>query len=198
VVFFRQSMVVSAGVAGVLHGLLLWWMVGEYRHAAVSMPVLSFSLRLQAVSAWVTPVSVAAQAGAGGEAVAQAAAVRPRASVAVKLRENTQKSEMQPHPAAVPAQAQPAVLAAFVPARYDAAYLQNTPPAYPPVSRRMGEEGRVQLHVLVSAQGAAAQVLLGVSSGFARLDEAAMAAVRAWRFAPGQQGGPMVFTLENK
>jgi protein TonB len=72
--------------------------------------------------------------------------------------------------------------------RFDAAYLQNPAPAYPPVSRRLGEEGRVLLRVLVSEAGRAERVEINQSSGSARLDEAAREAVRAWRFVPARQG----------
>ena len=57
--------------------------------------------------------------------------------------------------AASPAAAEPAPVSA---ARFDADYLHNPAPAYPAMSRRNGEEGRVQLSVRVSAQGRAEQV----------------------------------------
>lgn len=99
---------------------------------------------------------------------------------------------------AAPAQAQPAESApapqaeaapAVEPPRFDAAYLRNPPPPYPAVSRRMGEEGRVLLRVQVSEEGRALQVEINQSSGSARLDRAALLAVRDWRFVPAQQGG---------
>lgn len=72
--------------------------------------------------------------------------------------------------------------------RFDAAYLNNPDPAYPAVSRRIGEEGRVILRVLVSSLGRAEQVEVRASSGSPRLDEAALAAVKRWRFEPARQG----------
>lgn len=53
----------------------------------------------------------------------------------------------------------------------------------------MGEEGRVVLRVLVSADGRAEQVELAKSSGYDRLDQAAIKAVRNWRFKPGTKNG---------
>ena len=52
-------------------------------------------------------------------------------------------------------------------------------PAYPPASRRAGEEGTVRLKVLVDEKGRPRDVAVATSSGFARLDEAAIQAVRS-------------------
>jgi protein TonB len=90
-------------------------------------------------------------------------------------------------------------------ARFDAAYLNNPPPAYPALSRRMREQGRVLLRVLVTADGRAGRIELSESSGSSRLDAAAEAAVARWRFVPARQGDrdvdawvivPIVFKLE--
>lgn len=76
--------------------------------------------------------------------------------------------------------------------RFDAVYLHNPAPAYPLQSQQMNEEGSVLLSVLVSAQGAALSVQIKQSSGFARLDEAALEAVRQWRFVPAKRGAEPV------
>ncbi len=55
-------------------------------------------------------------------------------------------------------------------------------PSYPPASRRAGEEGTVRLKVLVDEKGRPKDVAIATSSGFARLDQAAIEAVRKWRF----------------
>jgi protein TonB len=73
------------------------------------------------------------------------------------------------------------------PPRYGAAYLHNPPPIYPPVSRRLGEEGRVMLRVLVSADGTAQSVEIENSSGSDRLDRAASDAVKTWLFIPAKR-----------
>ena len=67
-------------------------------------------------------------------------------------------------------------------------YLRNPPPKYPAESRKLREEGLVLLRVLVTAQGRAADVQVQRSSGFARLDEAALKAVRGWEFNPARVG----------
>ena len=56
----------------------------------------------------------------------------------------------------------------------DADYLHNPPPAYPRMSRRMGEQGTVLLRVFISAEGRAEKADIRTSSGYARLDEAAL------------------------
>jgi protein TonB len=60
-------------------------------------------------------------------------------------------------------------------------------PMYPPASRRLDEEGSVQLRVHVDERGRARDVELLKSSGFDRLDAAAIAAVRRWQFSPAMQ-----------
>ena len=63
------------------------------------------------------------------------------------------------------------------------------PPEYPPSRRRLGIEGAVRLRVLVDERGRAEQVLLLRTSGDDVLDEAAVAAVRHWRFEPARRDG---------
>lgn len=98
---------------------------------------------------------------------------------------------------APPEAPQPPIAAVQVPAPapvpltppvFNADYLHNPPPAYPPLSRRLGEEGRVILRVLVNAAGRTDDVQVRDSSGHARLDEAARETVRAWRFVPAKRG----------
>jgi periplasmic protein TonB len=71
---------------------------------------------------------------------------------------------------------------------FAADYLDNPAPLYPAPSRRSGEQGRVLLRVLVNPGGAADQVEIRSSSGYARLDEAARSTVRRWRFVPAKRG----------
>jgi len=105
---------------------------------------------------------------------------------------------------AEPAPPAPAA-AAISQARFDADYLRNPPPPYPPLSRRMGEEGKVILRVSVNAQGTAESVEVHTSSGSSRLDDSALRTVRSWRFIPAKRGDvtvqsfvlvPIIFKLE--
>ena len=88
-------------------------------------------------------------------------------------------------PVSAPTEAAPA---AVIPPRFDAAYLDNPAPAYPAMARRLGEQGRVMLHVLVNADGSAGKVDLRSSSGSSRLDQSALDTVKRWRFVPAKLG----------
>jgi protein TonB len=68
-----------------------------------------------------------------------------------------------------------------------ALYLRNPKPGYPAASRRVGEQGTVLLRVFVTAGGDAKEVSLKTSSGFARLDRAALDTVRSWKFVPARR-----------
>lgn len=108
------------------------------------------------------------------------------------VSENPIKAEQPVHvteaPAKVDAVAEPAV----EPPRFGAAYLNNPAPTYPPVSRRFGEQGRVLLRVLVSENGLAQSVQLDSSSGFEKLDRAAIEAVKKWSFIPAKRSNQPV------
>jgi protein TonB len=95
-----------------------------------------------------------------------------------------------PQPPAPPVEPapRPAPAAAVSPARFDADYLHNPRPAYPVLSRRLGEEGRVVLNVRVLADGSPGRVEVQASSGYPRLDQAALEAVSRWRFVPAKRG----------
>jgi protein TonB len=68
-------------------------------------------------------------------------------------------------------------------------YLQNPKPAYPAISRRLNEQGKTTVRVLIGADGQPQQAEIGKSSGFSRLDDAALATVMRWRYVPGKRGG---------
>ncbi|WP_309678745.1 energy transducer TonB [Polaromonas sp.] len=71
----------------------------------------------------------------------------------------------------------------------DAAYLQNPRPPYPAISKRLGEQGKVVVRVLIGIDGTAQKVEIRQSSGFERLDQAALSTVQRWRYVPGKRGG---------
>lgn len=86
----------------------------------------------------------------------------------------------------------PAETQSFQPPNFNAAYLDNPAPKYPSVARRLGEQGLVLLNVQVTADGAAGSVELQTGSGSRRLDEAALEAVKKWRFTPAKRGDQAV------
>ena len=104
------------------------------------------------------------------------------------------RAEPPPQPAATPV-----VVEAPKPApplvtqpRFNANYLDNPKPPYPSISRRMGEEGEVQLRVSVDANGNVQQIEIHRGSGYPRLDQSALQTVRRWRFVPARQGNQPV------
>jgi protein TonB len=96
--------------------------------------------------------------------------------------------ERAPAVSAAPATPTVAPAPPIVPPNFNADYLHNPAPAYPPVARRLGEQGRVVLRVLVTADGQPEQVEVRTSSGSPRLDAAALETVRRWKFVPARQG----------
>ncbi len=74
-------------------------------------------------------------------------------------------------------------------AYFKAGYYRNPPPPYPPESRRLKQEGRVLLEVLVTKEGQVGQSRLKQSSGYPLLDEAALRAIQTWKFRPATLGG---------
>ena len=73
-------------------------------------------------------------------------------------------------------------------------------PEYPVPSRQLGEQGSVVLQVLVGADGSILETKLAQSSGYDRLDQAALHEIKtSYRFIPGTIDGtpqPMWYTIK--
>lgn len=103
-----------------------------------------------------------------------------------------------------PPESRPAVVAAPTPApaagpastisvdNLAATMISAEAPRYPVESRRKREEGTVVLLVTVGTDGRVADIRVSTSSGFSRLDNAALSAVKKWRWAPIVRGGQPV------
>lgn len=65
-------------------------------------------------------------------------------------------------------------------------------PRYPVESRRKREQGTVVLSLTLGYDGRVANIAISHTSGFDRLDDAALAAVRKWRWEPILRGGQPV------
>lgn len=103
--------------------------------------------------------------------------------------------EAQPEPSPptdTPVKTAEPAQAAVVPPQAEASYLNNPAPAYPPQSRRNREEGTVVLEVLVKADGSLGELRLKTSSGYNRLDDAALKAVKNWHFVPAKRGNDAI------
>ena len=133
---------------------------------------------------------------------------KPQPVPVVEATQSTQPAPAAPvasQPDVKPAPPAPPAPEPLTQARFDADYLANPAPPYPPLSRRMSEEGKVILRVSVTPQGTAESVEIKTSSGSQRLDEAAQKTVRNWRFIPAKRGDtavqsfvlvPIIFKLE--
>jgi len=83
----------------------------------------------------------------------------------------------------------------------------HTIPPYPMTAIRLSEEGRVMLHLTISTEGTVTGASVTQSSGFADLDQSAVAWVLAhWKYKPATRGGvavasatdaAVVFSLKN-
>lgn len=91
-------------------------------------------------------------------------------------------------PATKQAVAQPAAVEEAVEQpRFNADYLDNPAPVYPPLSRKLREQGTVLLRVRVSIEGRPVQITLHQSSGYSRLDTRALDTVERWKFIPARR-----------
>ncbi len=61
-------------------------------------------------------------------------------------------------------------------------------PRYPESARRQGFEGITELKVQILSDGSVGQVIVARSAGHPELDDAAVQAVRRWRFEPARRG----------
>ena len=115
-------------------------------------------------------------------------------------------------PSVAPAPSVVAVPAPSPPAKVDmpttmADYRVQSLPIYSLMSKRMGEQGRVVVRVLISVDGVPQQAEVHQSSGFGRLDRSAVEAAMRSRYVPLKRGGipeatwvlaPIEFKLENE
>lgn len=84
---------------------------------------------------------------------------------------------------------------------------ERSPPDYPMFSKRLNEQGKVVLRVELGEDGHVANAEVKTSSGFRRLDEAALNTVKKWRCKPVMRNGvavpatalqPFNFVLEER
>jgi periplasmic protein TonB len=70
-------------------------------------------------------------------------------------------------------------------------------PSYPSSARSSGVQGTTLLEVLVTVEGRVTDVVVKESAGHPALDEAAVDAVRRWRFEPARRGSePVAMRVE--
>ena len=118
--------------------------------------------------------------------VAQAAPVAP---VSAPTTPTPPAPPAPPAPAPAPVVTAPSKTEVSIPASYSAS---NQKPIYPNMSKRLGEQGTVVLRVLVKADGSAGEVEVKSSSSYPRLDQAAVEAVKTWRFNSAKIDGKAI------
>jgi protein TonB len=146
---------------------------------------------------------------------------RPVASPDTMPSPNAPLGTTQPQPAPPPITAPVAVAPAPAPAApapaplappkveqpsVAAEYQHSCKPTYPGMSRRLGEQGTVVINVVIGLDGRARNASIRKSSGFDRLDRAALdTVVNVCRYVPGKRGGvptemaydaPILFALD--
>ena len=80
----------------------------------------------------------------------------------------------------------------FTPVTHEGAALGNKRPQYPELSIRRKEEGKVRLLAHVLPSGRAQYVKIDQSSGFPRLDNAALKAAEKYQYQPATQNGQKI------
>jgi protein TonB len=197
-----KSMLKSSLVIGAHLAFLLWALQagGVISHQAMPLPMSVMTVLIAAPSQVVAPENLPKPT----------APALHQAAIALPLQPASAQQPTLEAPAVIAATAPATIAASSTPtataavaaqpaeqrteASFDAAYLNNPAPAYPLISRRQGEFGKVLLLVQVTPHGTAAQVEIKQSCGFPRLDEAALEAVRKWHFVPARQGEVAVAT----
>jgi protein TonB len=115
-------------------------------------------------------------------------APKPTVTAATPAQNTQATSNTSPTAASANPNVSPVPLTVQLPSS-NADYLKNPAPVYPALSLRMNEQGQSLVKVLIGSDGQAQRAELAKSSGYDRLDRAAVAAVLQWRFVPGQRGG---------
>lgn len=83
----------------------------------------------------------------------------------------------------------PSTPSAQAPSRLEDEFVTPPKPEYPRYSLTLGESGSVTLSIRIEANGTASDVVVLKSSGFPRLDDAAVKKALHWKYVP-RDGGP--------
>jgi len=217
-----RNAAIVAGVVG-FHVLALWALQSGLLRRAVEVivPVEILSEIITPPAPKVTPPPPAPPTPVKQPVVKAKAPTLPPAPKPVAIAEptpapNAPTGVVEPQPPAPPVAAPVAAAPAPAPAAppappkvelpsSDADYLRNPSPPYPPMSKKLGEQGSVVVRVLIGTDGSAQKAEIYKSSGFDRLDQTALKTVSGWRYVPGKRNGvaeamwfnvPVNFVLE--
>lgn len=77
------------------------------------------------------------------------------------------------------------------------AFIAGSRPAYPQAARKARWEGAVVVRIFIEADGTVTAAAVKAGSGYDILDEAAVQAVKKWRYAPAKEGGVPIASLHD-
>lgn len=179
----RAWWIIAAACIGGALVFLAVWLGQRGDGAASSQPAMSSPG--EAPAGALAPLPSPLPAGASGASGIEYPAAPPAPPPPAPVDTNAQAGGTSaPDPSAGPA-------ASGAPASAPRA-LSTPSPRYPRAALRRGESGVVVLRLHIGADGRTQGVDVVRSSGFARLDQAAVSAVRRWRFEPAMQDGRAV------
>jgi protein TonB len=204
----REHLLSILGIVSLAHGALLGWMLMTQHHELppVTLPMVFGQLVSQAPadtrpSPTATHPSTSTHSSQARAHQASPLLVSPHAAPAdwvaespLTLPDDAPHTVAEvapppsPHATAMPSGSTDNNSEALTPPRSDAGFLNNPAPVYPAVSRRFHEQGLVLLDVHIQPDGRVSEIRLKHSSGFTRLDDAALDAVRQWRYLPARRG----------
>lgn len=195
--FSRHPRVLLVTLVVLVHGALLLQWHRAPAHSHTKQPTeMTVSLALREIAAAptvsppVAPPVKTPNAATPLQPALSVPAIAPSTAVAP-----FPVSTASPSTASTTAVTVSAVAAPVLPDRepdYQAAYLNNPKPSYPSLANRMGWQGTVVVNVEVLATGLAGQLSVQRSSGHDVLDDAALQAIRHWRFVPARHNGQLV------
>lgn len=203
-----QRWLPSLGLVVALH-VIVWWGYTHFKDEILPpkpLPVVQVTLVTPPMPVQ-PPVVLPPKVERQPRPLPVARAVSVPAPIIPSVAEHAmQQAPVQVAPPSPPTPVQPVAEPPLESPRYNAAYLSNPPPAYPLSARRRGIEGTVLVRAEVAAGGECLRAELKKSSGAEVLDQAALEAVKKWRFVPAKRGSqavvawvevPITFKLEN-
>lgn len=172
-----------------LHGGLLWWQVKPQPPLALPQQQV---IRVAMVMASVpekTPQPVVEQIAVPPAKHGMRKVEKPIPEpVSATEKKHLPRAEAVMEAAASDASAEQSVVTEPVAADY----LRNPPPVYPRAALRKRMQGTVMIEVRVGKDGLPLHVRLQRTCGHGLLDEAALEAVRKWRFVPARRGQEVI------